>query len=411
MKKISCLNFNFICAVFALAVFSGCTQNLSESKIGVIGKSSSLEDVQNVNGEIWYDTDGNAIQSHDGIIEYQGKYYWYGLDYSKNLINGGSGGFKAVKCYESTDLVNWEFKNNVLTAVSAPILNECDINTVRVLFNPNTNKFVMWMGYNTSYRRGTSLSYWTLRSTHNKLYLNETLCATSNSPYGNFDVENSTFSVNGGAALTTLFKDDDGTAYCIDWANYNNSWRLYINKLTEDYLGIDSQVACLYPESYAGRSAIIHRGDYYYLFCASFITDLDSGANSSSANDGWLDYHFTYFDFYRDSSISSPAPYTGIRYAYSTSIEGPWSELMIFGENDETYSSYEFSDIFKVQGSEGSFYMLTFNNWNSSDLSKSGYVWQPLKFRKTSTDLRRPYFDDYSKITIDAARGEVSVEK
>lgn len=398
---------------FLLFDFLSCNSNV-ESKIGVIASSASVSsDVQNVNGEVWLDTQGNAIQTHDGILYYQGKYYWYGLDYSKNLINGGTGGFKAIKCYESEDLVNWTFKNNVLTSSSSIILNNCDINTVRVLYNPNTHKFVMWMGFNTSYRRGTSLSYWTLRSSHNKLFLNETLCATSNSPFGSFDVENSSFSVNGGAALTTLFQDNDGTAYCLDWANYNNSWRLYINKLSSDYLGIEKNVALLYPETYVGRTSIIHKGDFYYLFTASFVGELDGGANSSlgsSVNDGWLDYHFTYFDFYRNSSISTPVPYTGVRYAWSTSIEGPWSDLMTFGKNGETLNSYEFNDVIKVQGSEDVSYILTFNNWNTSDLSSSGYVWQPLSFKQSSTLFYEPYFEEYSKITIDAAKGTILAE-
>ncbi|MCR5219342.1 family 43 glycosylhydrolase [Treponema sp.] len=401
MKK----NIILLSCLAAALTFVSCKSE-SDISTGVIA-SSAADTVDKVNKSVWQDTSGEDIQTHDGIIYWQGKYYWYGLDYSQNLINGGSGGFKAVKCYESEDLVNWTFKNNVLTANSSVALNEADVNNVRVIYNKNTNKFVMWMGYNTTYMYGTSLSYWTLRSSHNKLYLNANLCATADTPYEAFEVANSYFTVNGGAAITSLFVDDDGSAYCLDWANYNNSWRLYINKLTDDYLGVSSNVAMLFPETYVGRSAIVKHNGYYYLIGATFYGDLDNGANSMSSADGWLDYHFTYYDFYRGTSVSTPKAYTGVMYCSAQSLDGPWSGLSTFGPD---YEDYEFSDCFKIQGSEGISYMLTFNQWDSSDLSQSAYVWQPLFFNKVTQTFDEPYFDDYDTITIDAAKGTVSAE-
>ncbi|MBO6176022.1 MAG: family 43 glycosylhydrolase [Treponema sp.] len=389
----------------AAVSFISCKNDV-DSATGIIA-SSAGETVNNVNGTVWTDTSGDDIQSHDGILYWQGKYYWYGLDYSKNLINGGSGGFKAVKCYESEDLVNWKFKNNVLTVNSSVVLNEADVNTVRVVYNKNTDKFVMWMGYNTTYQNGSSLSYWTLRTYHNKLFLNANLCATANTPYDAFEVANSYFSVNGGAAVTTLFVDDDGSGYCIDWANYDNSWRLYINKLTGDYLGVSSNVAKLFPETYIGRSSIIKHNGYYYLIGAAFYGDLDNGANSQSSADGWLDYHFTYFDFYRSSSLSTPKAYTGVMYCYSKTLDGSWSGLSSFGP---AYADCEFSDVFKIQGTEDVNYMMTFNKWNSSALNKSAYVWQPVFFKKVTETFDEPYFEDYDRITINASKGIVTAE-
>lgn len=402
MKKI------FFIITALLPLFYVSCKNETSVNDGIISSSAGLN-VANVNGEAWTDTEGNIIQSHDGIIKWQGKYYWYGIDYSHNLVNTGSdgNGFRAVKCYESEDLVNWKFKNNVLTANSSICLNQCDINNVRVVYNKNTGKFVMWMGYNTTFMHSTSLSLWTLRSTHNKLYLNANLCATANSPYESFDVQNSFFYVNGGAAVTSLFVDDDGTGYCMDWANYNNSWRLYINKLSDDFLSVESNTALLFPETYIGRTAIVKHNGYYYLFGAAFEGELDGGANGMTSADGWLDYHFTYFDYYRDSSVSVPKSYSGVRYCFAESLSGEWSGLLSLGKD---YADYEFSDVIKVQGTDEVNYILTFNKWNTSDLSSSGYLWQPLMFAKETETFSRPYVADCSKITINAEKGTVKAE-
>ena len=90
----------------SLLGLSSCSQpqTVQPGTISADGSSS----VGQVNGSVWTDTQGNAIQAHDNIIKYGDTYYWYGMDYSKNLLNGGTGGFKAIKCYASKDLVNWE---------------------------------------------------------------------------------------------------------------------------------------------------------------------------------------------------------------------------------------------------------------------------------------------------------------
>lgn len=62
------------------------------------------------NGTIWRDTDGNVLHAHGGyIIKHGGVYYWYGENRLENFY---------VDCYCSEDLVNWTFRNHVLTADS-----------------------------------------------------------------------------------------------------------------------------------------------------------------------------------------------------------------------------------------------------------------------------------------------------
>ena len=126
-----------------------------------------------------------------------------------------------------------------------------------------------------------------------------------------------------------------------------------------------------------------------------------------SSADGWLDYHFTYFDYYRDSSVSVPKSYSGVRYCFAESLSGEWSGLLSLGKD---YADYEFSDVIKVQGTDEVNYILTFNKWNTSDLSSSGYLWQPLMFAKETETFSRPYVADCSKITINAEKRTVKAE-
>ena len=63
------------------------------------------------NGTIWKDTQGNILHAHGGwILLHEGVYYWYGENRLDNLY---------VSCYSSTDLVNWTFRNHVLTTESS----------------------------------------------------------------------------------------------------------------------------------------------------------------------------------------------------------------------------------------------------------------------------------------------------
>ena len=426
MKKL--LNVTFALAL-TLTFFS--CKNDAETINGGISSGGAIASAQklNVNGEVWTDTKGEAIQAHDSVVYYQGKYYWYGLDYENNLINSGcnGNGFRAVKCYESEDLVNWTLKNNVLTCNTSSVLANCDLNNIQVVYNEKTNMFVMWAGYNTSNVGTTGLNFGAIRTVHNRLYLMATIVATSPTPYGNFEVANSFFYVHGGTSQLSLFVDDDGTAYSMGWANYDNSWRFFIDRLTEDYLGTSETVAWLYPETEMGRASIIKYNGYYYLFMGAFIGELDSdtynsigsasrtdswmtnknGSTTNQSNDGFLNFHFTYFDFYRDTSISKAMPYTGVRVAFAQSIDGTWSDYGAFGPD---YSSYEFSHAFKIKGTEKTNYMLMFNRWDSSDLSESGYVWQPVFFEDVSEEFSYPVFKDYDSIVINAGKGTVTAE-
>ena len=74
-----------------------------------------------------------------GVLKVGSYYYWFGEN--RNADNT----FRAVSVYRSTDLKNWEFRNNVLTQSSAAELNVANIERPKVIYNARTGRYVMWM--------------------------------------------------------------------------------------------------------------------------------------------------------------------------------------------------------------------------------------------------------------------------
>ena len=102
-------------------------------------------------GEIWLDVDGNRIQAHGASIFYEnGKYFWYGEDKTYTRRKGKLWTW-GIRCYSSTDLVNWKDEGHIIKPVP---------NDKTSLFHPNrrmdrphiiknnqTGKYVLWLKY------------------------------------------------------------------------------------------------------------------------------------------------------------------------------------------------------------------------------------------------------------------------
>ena len=63
----------------------------------------------NKNGSTWYDTNGELIQAHGGmILEHEGMYYWYGENKNGATSIAPSGDirvdFIGISCYSSPEL-------------------------------------------------------------------------------------------------------------------------------------------------------------------------------------------------------------------------------------------------------------------------------------------------------------------
>lgn len=179
-------------------------------------------------GEVWNDTENAPINAHGGcVVFHNGTYYWFGEDRTKFESNG-------VSCYSSTDLYNWKRIGLALKTDGQPREDLNDISQGRlferpkVIYNPKTQKWVMW-------------SHWEKSSSD---YGAARVCvATSDRITGPYTLYK-TFRPNGNESRDqTLFVDSDGKAYHICSTEMNTNTNIAL--LREDYLepeGTNQQV-------------------------------------------------------------------------------------------------------------------------------------------------------------------------
>lgn len=333
------------------------------------------------NNEAWKDTSGEVIQAHDTVVKVGSKYYWYGLDYSHEKAIGDGQGFRSVKCYESEDLVNWTFKNNVLTSLTNDFLLNCDLWYVQVVYNAKTKMYVMWTGTSKG-----------------------TLVFVSDKPYGNFHMHNTRFNINAWAYVTSIFVDTDGAAYAITECLSDKSVDVpafMTYRLTDDYLELRKDwndwgdiYSINYDAQILGRSQVIKHKGVYYLIVADY--GQTKGTGYSPTNPVWYGF------------VGGSYSYQGVKWAYTRDLSEKWSGLYSFEDN--TSVNCEFSNLIDVVGKDGASVIAAFNGWNKNDLSQSRYTWQPLKWDDSNPrfiDMDVPYIGDYSSITIDAEKGSV----
>jgi hypothetical protein len=311
-----------------------------------------------VNGTQFKDTSGNIIHAHGGgLLKHGDYYYWYG-EYRDN-----SNYFLGVRCYRSKDLVNWEYRGEVLTPNSAPELNQCNIERPKVMYNSSTGEFIMWMHWENGINYGQARA----------------AVAYCKTPDGKFTYIRSFRPMQDTGVMDhglpgymsrdcNVFVDTDGKGYFISSSNENMDLHLY--ELTPDYKDIASLKAKLFVGQQREAPCLIKRNGYYYL-----ITSGCTGWNPNQT-----------------------------KYAYSRDLASGWSSLHNLG-NSTTYRSQP-AYIIPVQGSVETTYLYTGDRWAGAwggKVNDSQYVWLPINFI-SDTKLELPYYDS---IKIDAYSGKV----
>ena len=239
-----------------------------------------------------------------------------------------------VSCYRSTDLINWEFRGDLLTRQSNPELANANIERPKVIYNEQTKKFVMWMHYEIS----TDYSYARAAVAVSDDIEKPFTYLKSFRPFGNMSRD------------CTLFKDTDGSAYFLSAARENYDMMVY--KLTDDYLDTKEHLLTLWPGGHREAPALVKRGDYYFM--------ITSGCT------GW-------------------AP-NQAKYAYAKSIRGPWSDLTDIG-NSTTFDSQS-TYILPIEGNETTSYLYVGDRWDGNHYFNSRYIFLPLTFKgKTALEL------------------------
>ena len=283
------------------------------------------------NGTVWKDTQGNILHAHGGwILLHEGVYYWYGENRLDNLY---------VSCYSSTDLVNWTFRNHVLTTESPTAgyrvrtdlslrnVNGGKVNLERpkVAYHPRTKKFVMWMHFENGedYCRAAAA------------------VATCDTPDGDF-VYHGSFNPCGEMSRDCTLFEDNGKMYFLSASRDNADMHIY--RLQSDWMNVEKQVASCWPGEYREAPALVrHAGKVYCL--SSFCT-------------GW-------------------APNQG-KYAATSCLEDGFPQLTEIGDETTYYSQPTF--ILPIRGREATSYIYVGDRWNGADYFDSRYVWCPLEF-------------------------------
>jgi len=323
---------------------------VTAAALGIAAGIAAPADAQQVvnNGSQFTTTTGGQIDAHGGGVVKVGNYYYF-LGENRNPDYS----FRAVSMYRSTDLRNWEFRNDVLRSSSATELNVANIERPKIIYNESTRKYVMWAHKENGRDYGEA----------------RVIVATSDTIDGNYTFLGSFRPLNYDSRDMTLFKDTDGAAYLISAADVNYDLNIY--KLSADYTKIDSLVKVL-DGFHREAPALMKRNGVYFM--------VTSGAT------GWNPNRAAYFT--------------------ATSMAGPWTGPTYFG-HETTYNSQS-TFILPVQGSQTTSYLYMGDRWGpptGQAVNDSTYVWLPLVFpSNTSLDFGATT----SQITINTSTGAVT---
>jgi hypothetical protein len=92
------------------------------------------------------------------------------------------------------------------------------------------------------------------------------------------------------------------------------------------------------------------------------------------------------------------------QYATATSISGTWSAWKSFAPSGTNTCNSQSTFILPVAGSSTTSYLFLGDRWNSSDLTDSRYVWEPLTISGTTVSMTC-----YASWAIDTSTGVVTV--
>lgn len=291
-----------------------------------------------VNGVDHIDTQGNVINAHGGGLLKVGKFYY--------LIGENRTNDVLVSCYRSTDLINWEFRGDLLTRQSKSELVNANIECPKVIYNEITGQFVMWMRYDN------------INDDYSFSHSAVAISTDIEKPFTYLKNFRPLFNLSHDC---NLYKDEDGTAYFITSTPENRDMNIY--KLTQDYLTIEQKNTILWPNAQREAPAIMKRGAYYFI-----LTSFFTGCEPNQA-----------------------------KYAFSKSMLGPWSDLIDIGSpmTFETQPTY----ILPIEGEKTTSYLYIADRWNILLSHNSKYIYLPLTF-KNDTTMEMEWVNELSPNTV-----------
>ncbi len=303
-----------------------------------------------VPGAIWPDDQGHHIQAHGGgLLKLGDTYYWFGEDRGGET-KGKKPADRAVSCYASRDLMNWEFRHQVIRTgppeadVGSPFVFE----RPKVFHNQKTGKFVMYVHLDDAAYKLARVA----------VYVSDTVDGDYTFVHSFRPLGQESRDIGG-------FVDDDGSAYLIFEARPTRGF--YIAKLSDDFLTV-AEETCFIKSRLEGGALVKYDGLYYMI---------------GSWMSGW-------------------APNNN-QYSTATSLAGPWSEFKdIAPPATKTYGSQS-TLMLKVVGSKTTSVIFMGDMWRPQNHRDGRYLWMPLEIGGGRLWLPEP-----RPWSIDVATGEVT---
>ncbi|MFJ8625021.1 RICIN domain-containing protein [Kitasatospora sp. NPDC093550] len=292
------------------------------------------------------DQHGNALQLHGlGIVKVGST--WYGFGEDKTGQTSANTSFQDIPCYTSDDLGSWTHQGVALARQGSGDLGPNRIvERPKVIYNASTATYVMYLHIDNADYSDAKAGV-----------------ATSSTPCGPYVYRGSFRPLGNVSRDLGLFQEPDGTGYLLTEDRDHGGLR--IDRLSADYLSVDSPVALLGGGSIEAP-AMVKVGGLYYLM----------GSHLS----GW----------YLNDNV----------YATATSPAGPWSAWKdVAAPGTDTYGS-QTANIITVQGTSGSTYVYAGDRWDTGDLGGSRLIWLPLTVRGTTLNLGQ-----YPTWSLDTAAG------
>jgi rhamnogalacturonyl hydrolase YesR len=289
-------------------------------------------------GDVWLDNRGQPIEAHGGGILKRGNtYFWFGEEREQGLDSMK----RYVGCYSSTDLLHWTFRNMVIKLSDPENFGDRWIlERPKVFYNAKTKKYVMYMHIDGP-MSGSTAGYGLARVG----------IAVSDTIDGDYRYLRSFRPLGHESRDIGQFVDDDGTAYLI---TEDRPVGFHIEKLSDDYLNIEKEVALL-PLHMEGGALVHYKGLYYVV---------------GSALTGW-------------------APNAN-KYSTATRLEGPWSDFKDIAPSvTKTYDSQS-TLMLKVIGTKKTTVIFMGDIWKPKTQWDSRYLWMPLEIGDGQLRLPEP---------------------
>ena len=352
----------------------------------------------NVNGQLWLDTNGEHINAHGGnIIKHGDTYYWYG----ENRPNRGFTTQVGVSVYSSPNLRDWT-NEGVALAVSeehgSDIERGCIMERPKVIYNPKTKKFVMLFhlelkgrGYEAArvafaesdsptgpfrFIRSTRVNAGIWPFDMDKKARKE---AQSTNPSAwkkwwtapwRAEVEKGMYlwrDFQGGQMSRdmTVFIDDNGKAYHITSSQENLT--LLVSELTDDFLDFTGKYNTIAPGGQNEAPCIFKHNGTYWLICSGCTGWAPNEARMFTSQSIWGPW------------TQLPSPFTGIATGYH---DIPANKT--FGAQG-TYILYNMSS--PSSDTPPPYPIFMADIWNPRHLSQSLHLWLPIEFGEDGTPV------------------------